>query len=41
MLKRYEELTDYQKEQARELRPDDYTEWYYRTIGVDIEFAAR
>lgn len=41
MLKRYNELTDAQKESARELRPDDYEEWWYKTAGVNIEFAAR
>lgn len=41
MLKRYEELTEAQKEAARELRPNDYTEWFYKTAGVNIEFAAR
>lgn len=41
MLKRYDELTEDQKEAARELRPDDYIEWMYKTAGVTIEFAAR
>ena len=41
MLERYEDLTDDQKEDARRLCPDDYTEWMYKTIGVKIEFAAR
>lgn len=41
MLKSYEELTEAQKEAAREIRPTDYTEWVYKTAGVNIEFAAR
>ena len=41
MLKRYGELTDAQKEAAREVRPDDYEKWLYKTAGVTIEFAAR
>ena len=41
MLKKYEELTEAQKEAARELFPDNYTEYVYKTAGVNIEFAAK
>lgn len=38
---KYEELTEAQKEAARELCPDNYTECVYKTAGVNIEFAAK
>ena len=41
MLKKYEQLTETQKESAQELRPNDYREWFYKTRGVEIEFAAK
>lgn len=41
MLKTYDELTEAQKESARELCPDDYTEYVYKTAGVNVEFAAK
>lgn len=41
MLKKYDELTEAQKESARRLRPDDYRDWLYRTAGVNIQFAGR
>jgi hypothetical protein len=41
MKKTYDQLTEYQKEQARELHPEDYREWYYQTIGVLIEFSCQ
>lgn len=41
MLKKYDELTEAQKESARELRPEDYRDWLYKTQGVEIAFAAK
>lgn len=41
MLKSYDELTEAQKETAREYRPNDYTEWWYQFQGVNIAFAAK
>lgn len=41
MLKRYEELTEAQKEEARRLWPKDYEKRAYKTAGVLIEFAAK
>lgn len=42
MLKRYEELTEAQKESAREAFPDDYDDpkYVYKTAGVNISFRA-
>ena len=41
-LKQYEELTDAQKESAREAFPDDYDDpkYVYKTAGVNISFRA-
>lgn len=40
-MKTYEELDECQKEEARELHPEDYETWFYKTIGVHIEFSAK
>lgn len=42
MLKRYEELTEAQKESARDAFPDDYDDpkYLYKTDGVNIAFRA-
>lgn len=40
-MKKYEELDEQLKEEARALNPDDFKEWLYQTIGVEIEFCAR
>lgn len=41
MLKSYEELTEAKKEVARDMIPNEYTEYVYKTAGVEIEFAAK
>lgn len=41
MLKSYDELSEDLKEIARELHPDDFTEWVYMQRGVEIEFSAK
>ena len=40
-MKKYEELNECQKEEARELCPEDFKEWSYQTRGVEIEFSAK
>lgn len=42
MLKRYEELTEAQKEAAREVFPNDYDnpKYVYKTAGITIAFRA-
>lgn len=40
-MKRYEELTDAQKESAREFCPNNYAEYVYKTACINIEFAAQ
>ena len=41
MLKKYEELSEYLKEVAREFQPADYEEWLYHVQGVEIPWCAR
>ena len=41
MLKTYNQLSNDLKQEARELHPLDYTEWYYRTQGVEIAYSCR
>lgn len=40
-MKRYEELTDVQKESAREFCPANYAEYVYKMAGVNVEFAVK
>lgn len=40
-MKKYEELTEEQKETAREFNPEDYENWEYQFRGVEIEFCAK
>ena len=40
-MKNYEELSENLKEIAREIHPNDYKEWSYKTQGVEIEFSAK
>lgn len=41
MLKKYEELREDIKEDARELHPNDYANWLYRTQGVEIYYSTK
>lgn len=41
MLKKYEELSEVLKKDAREMHPNEYKDWKYRLIGVYIEFSAK
>jgi hypothetical protein len=40
-MKKYNELSEGLKEEARKLHPNDYNEWEYKTQGVEIAFCAR
>lgn len=40
-MRKYEELSDDLKEEARKLHPHDYTEWLYQVQGVEIYFSAK
>ena len=40
-MKNYEELSEDLKAEAKELHPEDYTEWKYQIKGVEIEFSAK
>ena len=40
-MKAYNELSEDLKEEARQLRPNDYKEWSYQVQGVEIAFAAK
>ncbi|GAA0853924.1 hypothetical protein ABER99_20130 [Paenibacillus glucanolyticus] len=40
-MRRYDELSDDLKEIARELHPNDFREWSYKTQGVEIAFSTK
>ena len=40
-MKKYEELGAAHKALARKLHPEDYEKWFYKIIGVEIEFSAK
>ena len=40
-MKKYSELPEYLKQEARELHPFDYETWFYKIQGVEIAFSAK
>lgn len=39
-MKKYKELPEHLKEEARKDHPLDFEKWEYKTIGVQIQFSA-